>query len=511
MDEAETEPEPGSPIHSGEEEAEPEQADATKAEEAEESALTARQKLLDALGQIYSVSEKDTVCPFCGSTKHDHAGCEHPNKAQIAKTLKGIRKTLEEGNSPTEGDVDMGQEGEAAETLEGATAKDEPKASPMDEEPETDDKFLASIDRAMDPQSDSNTTWRCGTCMKICGKSHAFCGVCGRSWHMCADPTFQSAPKSTASNRHVQWTYDDWNTEDTWNQNSWNQDTHARHQQSQWTKSPRRRQSPRRRPSKKGGGKSTDQMKGKGKLPPSEPEPLGPPSLASIAALDPPWNPTASMGSAVPPTAPPSGQEDKQFKTILAALQKHTEVLPPEVQAIINDAAMKDSQQETKKMHSAVAAHGRARKELQQAQLARHNLHSAWKSFLGQAVTQWQTYGNQFIEQERQLTERVNAAVQSLEMAKETLAKSKSSAGVETKEDSMNISDDDQDLAKKDVSNATAEHIKESLTGLHSSLEQMKNSADKMVEQEQQALKRPRLEVPPDQPNAPPPEGPGLG
>eukprot|EP00435_Cladocopium_sp_Y103_P014539 s2731_g3.t1 len=112
MGEAETEPEPGSPIHSGEEEAEPEQTDATKAAEAEESALTARQKLLDALGQIYNVSEMATVCPFCGSTKHDHVGCEHPNKAQIAKTLKGIRKTLEEGNSPTEGDVDMGQEGE---------------------------------------------------------------------------------------------------------------------------------------------------------------------------------------------------------------------------------------------------------------------------------------------------------------------------------------------------------------------------------------------------------------
>eukprot|EP00435_Cladocopium_sp_Y103_P031471 s3097_g8.t1 len=118
----------------GEEEAEPEQADASTA--AEESALTARQKLLDALGQIYNVSEMSTVCPYCGSTKHDHVGCEHPNKAQIAKTLQGIRKTLEEGNSPTEGDADMGQEGETAEPPEGATAAEEPTASPMDEEPE---------------------------------------------------------------------------------------------------------------------------------------------------------------------------------------------------------------------------------------------------------------------------------------------------------------------------------------------------------------------------------------
>eukprot|EP00435_Cladocopium_sp_Y103_P030710 s1969_g7.t1 len=378
---------------------------------------------------------------------------------------------------------------------------------------DTDDKFLASIDRAMDPQSDSNSTWRCGTCMKICAKTHAFCGVCGRSWHMCADPTFQSGQKSTTSNRHVQWAYDDWDTEGTWNQSSWNQDTHARHQQHQWTKSPRRRQSPRRRTGKKGGGKSTDQTKGKGKAPPSELEPLGPPSLASIAALDPPWNPTASMGPAVPPSAPPSGQEDKQLKNIIAALQKHTEVLPPEVQAIVQDAAMKDSQQETKKMHSAVAAHGRARKELQQAQLARHNLHTAWKGFLGHAVTQWQTYSSQFIDQEKQLTDRVNNAINALEQAKENLAKTKSSVGVESKEDAMGVSEDDADLAKKDLTDAASVKILESFTGLQTSLEAMKTSAEQMVEAEQHALKRPRLD--PQNPNAdgdnPPPNGPGFG
>eukprot|EP00435_Cladocopium_sp_Y103_P039282 s3561_g10.t1 len=134
MGEAETEPGVGSPTQPGEAEADPEQDDdASKA--AEESALTARQKLLDSLGQLYNVSEMATVCPYCGSTEHDHIGCEHPNKASVSQTLKGIRKVLEEGQSPTD-DAEMEQEDETTEQPEGTTTKDEPTGSPMEEEPE---------------------------------------------------------------------------------------------------------------------------------------------------------------------------------------------------------------------------------------------------------------------------------------------------------------------------------------------------------------------------------------
>ena len=55
---------------------------------------------------------------------------------------------------------------------------------------------------------------------------------------------------------------------------------------------------------------------------------------------------------------------------------------------MVNEAAIKEGQQQTKQLHAVVAAHGRARKELQQAQLARFHLHNAWRGFLSQAVTQ---------------------------------------------------------------------------------------------------------------------------
>lgn len=161
---------------------------------------------------------------------------------------------------------------------------------------------------------------------------------------------------------------------------------------------------------------------------------------------------------------------------------------------MVNEAAIKEGQQQTKQLHAVVAAHGRARKELQQAQLARFNLHNAWRGFLSQAVAQWQGYSAQFLEQEKQMNERVNSAMEALEHAKESLATAKSTAGIEVKEDTMAISDEEPD---KDLAGCTADRIKEGLTNLQTSLAALQSSAEQMVEDEQKALKRPRIEESP--------------
>ena len=196
------------------------------------------------------------------------------------------------------------------------------------------------------------------------------------------------------------------------------------------------------------------------------------------------------------PTSPPS-QEDKSYKTLMAMLRKHTDALPQELQALLNDAAIRDGQAETKQMHAAVAAHGRAKKELQHAHLARYNLHAAWRGFLTQAVELWKGYSESFTDQERQLTERVQAAQEALSAAKENLAKSKSTMGMENKDETMTVSDEETDKTDKDLPHKTADKIKEGLVNLHTSLDALRQSADQAVEDEQKALKRPRLEEKP--------------
>ena len=192
----------------------------------------------------------------------------------------------------------------------------------------------------------SAQAWRCVTCMKICGKSHQFCGVCGKSWHLCADPTFVPASSST---RQVQWSYAaNWN-DPAWEDTAWPQ---AQDNGDQWTASPRRRTVPRRRSKKAKPPQQEGKAKGKGKAQrkASDGETLGPPSMASLAAADPPWLTSLMQQPPVAPTPSSTPPEDKQIKTIMAALRKHNDTLPPELQAFVSEAAQKESQQETKQM-----------------------------------------------------------------------------------------------------------------------------------------------------------------
>ena len=165
---------------------------------------------------------------------------------------------------------------------------------------------------------------------------------------------------------------------------------------------------------------------------------------------------------------------------------------------------------QTKQLHAVVAAHGRAQKELQQSQVARFNLHMAWRTFLTKAVTQWETYGSQFREQDKKVNERVQAAEEALKIAKDNLSTTKALAGVETKDDNAPMSDEDN---SKDVSVAHSDRIQTGLTNLQTSLEALRNSAEQMIEEEQQVLKRPRLEAKSSElpPGAPLPEKPVFG
>ena len=92
-----------------------------------------------------------------------------------------------------------------------------------------------------------------------------------------------------------------------------------------------------------------------------------------------------------------------------------------------------------------------------------------------------------------ELVERVTAASQALENAKNNLATTKSAAGVEHKDDAMANSEDDMD---KDIAGQTSQRIQEGISNLHHSLKQLQSQADQMVEDEQKALKRPRIATP---------------
>ena len=286
-----------------------------------------------------------------------------------------------------------------------------------------------------------------------------------------------------------------------WNQDQWEEQPHW--EQTQWIKSPRRRQSPRQRSKK---GPQGSHAKGKGKQKQADDQvQYGPQSLPAMPSLEPPWM-TASTAAPSMPLGPSPSQmseakddkgQEKQMRSLVAALRKHQDVLPEDVQALMKDVSIRAGQQETKQLHAAVSQHGRAKREIAAAQAARLNMHVAWKNFLSQSVQQWTAYTNQFMSQEKQLMERLQAAQENLTIAKENLSSSQSAAGVVPKEDAT-MNSDTEDIPAKAHESAAGEKIAASFQDLANNLQALHTQAVQAVQQEvdQQDRKRPRVDSP---------------
>ena len=337
--------------------------------------------------------------------------------------------------------------------------------------------------------------WKCTTCKRICSGRHEYCGQCGQGWQICADPNFVQ-PKRQQNPRQVQWTYS----------HPWTED-----QQWEETKqyaSPRRRQSPRPRSKKRNPTPAKGKGKGKSKGPAEELPQFGPPSAQSLAALDPPWlnsvpNPgptsatSANMGTADPKD---DKDKDKQYRSLLAALRRHKEDLPDDVQLLMKEVSVRTGQEETRLLHTAVTQHGRAKKEVEEAQQARFNMHMAWRNFLAASVQQWQKYSSQFMEQEKTLTDRLQTAMENLATAKSNLSACQTTVGLDTKEDSA-MTSDAEDVEPKAFEASAGKRIAESFQDLSTNLKELHSQAEQAVQQEAEqqdkSNKRPRM-TPPD-------------
>ena len=207
--------------------------------------------------------------------------------------------------------------------------------------------------------------------------------------------------------------------------------------------------------------------------------------------------PNLTSAPSAPVHTPVSGdstldkEKDKHLRTLVAALKKHKEEMPEDVQQLMKEMNARSGQEETKLLHAAVSQHGRAKKEVQAAQAARFQVHTAWRNFLSQSAQQWQTYAAQFMEQEKLLTERLQTAKENLSTAKENLGNCKVAAGLEEKEDTT-MHSDSEELACKDTQTTAGKRIAESFTTLSTSLQALHSQADQAVQQEEEDQNRKR-------------------
>ena len=214
--------------------------------------------------------------------------------------------------------------------------------------------------------------------------------------------------------------------------------------------------------------------------------------------------PTAiSSSSAYPMQAAPQDtkedkERDKQLKSLVAALRRRKDDLPEELQTLVTEVTVRSGQEETKLLHSAVSQHGRAKKQVQEAQSARLHMHAAWRNFLAQSVEQWSKYTEQFMQQERQLQDKLKQAQDALASAKESLGACKSAAGLTGKEDAS-MDSDAEDPEAKDSETVAGQKIAASFQDLATNLKLLHKQADQAVqleEEQNQLRKRPRMTAP---------------
>ena len=163
--------------------------------------------------------------------------------------------------------------------------------------------------------------------------------------------------------------------------------------------------------------------------------------------------------------------------------------LPDDMQKKVQAVLLKYGKQSTKDLHAAVTALDRSREDYDAAVLARSQHHASWKKFLADAVQLWQSYADQFVDQEKKLQEQVTLTRENFLCAKSEPENAKLDAG-----EVLNTSDEevtDRDSAAH-AGSSTASKLTETMQGLATQLSNLHKEAETLVEEDQHVAKRPR-------------------
>jgi len=330
-------------------------------------------------------------------------------------------------------------------------------------------------------------SWRCGWCWRLCKQSHQRCPDCGGVWEDRDTSYVHQARGSSQRHRTQQWDYAGGAAWSQW-------DDQRSYQQPQHPKSPRRSQSR----SRKGKGKGKNKTKASSYMAESQ---FGPSALG-IQLPAPPWQPaptTATTTSSSMMPAAPSAGGDAQLRGFLNEMKQIPD-MPADAHTIIQKYARKQRSSTTKSMHQSVTDLSEAREALDQARLARHQLHGSWRTFLGEALETWQAYTEGFKQQETALLARIEDAKQNLNAAKEVFEECRTTLIDLSKNDQQLIESAEAAMATEQGDDPAVARLQMDLDSMHGHLKTLKGNADAMAVDATSA-KRPRLSEPGDMSN----------
>ena len=175
-------------------------------------------------------------------------------------------------------------------------------------------------------------------------------------------------------------------------------------------------------------------------------------------------------------------------------LKQNADSLPPQIQAVVKDANIKESKHQIKDMHQAVTELGKAQRQLEEALSDRSQSLASWRQFLHASVQRWSEYTKRFQDQEQAHLATIAQARDTLRAA-QVAFREKQDQG-----DIITVPDEEEATVQPDVAmrDESAHRINEGLQQLTSSLQELANQADR-DHAEEQSKKRPRKSNTPEE------------
>eukprot|EP00435_Cladocopium_sp_Y103_P063660 s676_g25.t1 len=330
------------------------------------------------------------------------------------------------------------------------------------------------------------TPWKCRYCKRLNKAAATYCGQRGRHWANALDGKYQH-PQRPSSQRqvHGDQSYTHWEEDAPWTNQAWDS--------GRWpSRSPRhgpRSQTPKGR-----------KPKNRGKKNKQKPEHETPPLPSS------PWSGDGGggKGQSAPAVSAHSGQDgkteskvDQKYRQLMSVLKKNEANLTPDLQQLVQENSIAQSQDLTKQLHSAVSKLGQAKKTVQRLRASRQNLHHVWRTYIAESVNKWKTFCDQFNTQDNDLAKQlqealqaVSAAQERLELTKTETKEGKSGDQVEPDETMVEVSDEDS----PEVLDSNGAILREGMQDMLKNLEALKHQAEAVAEPEH--VKRARIDGP---------------
>ena len=190
-------------------------------------------------------------------------------------------------------------------------------------------------------------------------------------------------------------------------------------------------------------------------------------------------------------TASAANPYEEKFNAIMQAIADAGEAVPQELQQVALSIGRSTIQPTATTLDEAFEHVGEARKKIDQIMLARFQMHSSWRNFLGDAAQKWKEFTENFKLQEMTLSGHINTAKAEYRIQRQHFNKLKAtSPATDLEVEPLTDEEGTETIEVKDNKKDPGSLLQETLSSMQKTFESLKTHADTMIVDEEQKSKK---------------------